>query len=98
MIGFASIQNLSAHSKNARASQYFFTIIDTTLSLTTDASDTAIGAALNEVSISDQNRPQAVFSRRLTQTERKYSTFELEMLSIYAAIIKLRYLIELKKL
>ena len=39
---------------------------DTTLSLTTDASKTAIGTALHEVSGSDKNRPLAFFSRRLT--------------------------------
>ena len=43
---------------------------DTTLSLTTDASETAIGAALHEVLSSDKNRLLAFFSRRLTQAER----------------------------
>ena len=63
---------------------------DTTLSLTTDASETAIGAALHEVSSSDKNRPLAFFSRRLSQAERNYSTFDKELLAIYAATVKFR--------
>ena len=64
---------------------------DTTLSLTTDASETAIGAALHEVSSSDKNRPLAFFSGRLTQAKRNYSTFDKELLAIYAATVKFRY-------
>ena len=70
---------------------------DTTLSLTIDASETAIGAALHEVSSSDQNRPLAFFSRRLSQAERNYSTFDKEMLAIYAVTVKFRFLIEGRK-
>ena len=70
---------------------------DTTLSLTTDASETAIGAALHEVSSSDKNRPLAFFSRRLSQAERNYSTFDKELLAIYAATVKFCYLIEGRK-
>ena len=70
---------------------------DTTLSLTADASETAIGAALNEISSSDKNRPLAFFSRRLTQAERNYSTFDNELLALYVATVKFRSLIEGKK-
>ena len=70
---------------------------DTTLSLTTDASETAIGAALHEVSSSDKNRPLAIFSRRLSQAERNNSTFDKELLAVYAATVKFRYLIEGRK-
>ena len=71
---------------------------DTTLSLTTDASETAIGAALHEVSSSDKNRPLAIFSRRLSQAERNYSTFDKKLPAIYAATVKFRYLIEGRKI
>ena len=67
------------------------------MSLTTDASETAVGAALHEVSSSDKNRPLAFFSRRLRQAERNYSIFDKEMLAIYAATVKFRYLIEGRK-
>ena len=69
---------------------------DTTLPLTTDASETAIGAALQEVS-SSEKKPLAFFSRRLSQAERNYSTFDKELLAIYAATVKFRYLIEGRK-
>ena len=70
---------------------------DTTLSLTTDASETAIGAALHEVSSSDKNRPLAFFSRRLRQAERNYSTFDKKLLASYATTVKFSYLIEGRK-
>ena len=70
---------------------------DTTLSLPTDASETAIGAALHEVSSSDKNQPLAFFSRRLRQAERNYSTFDKDLLAIYATTVKFRYLIEGRK-
>ena len=70
---------------------------DTTLSLTTEASETAISAALHDLSSSDKNRPLAFFSRRLTQAERNYSTFDKELLAIYSATVKFRYLIEGRK-
>ena len=45
---------------------------------------------------SDKNRPLAFFSRRLTQAQRNYSTFDEELLAIYAATVKFRYLIDAK--
>ena len=66
---------------------------NSTLSLTTDASDTAIGAVLHEVTDND-SRPIAFFSRRLTAAERNYSTFDKELLAIFAATIKFKHLIE----
>ena len=58
---------------------------DTTLSLTTDASKTAIGAVRHDASSLDKSRPLALFSRRLSQAERNYSTFDKKLLAIYAA-------------
>ena len=67
---------------------------DTTLSLTTDTSETANGAALKEVLKSDKNQPLAFFSRRLKQARRNYSTFQKHFLAIYAENAKFRYLIK----
>jgi cleavage and polyadenylation specificity factor subunit 1 len=64
-----------------------------TLTLTTDASDLAIGAVLHDVTESN-NRPIAFFSRKLSETERNYSVFDKELLSIYAATIKFKHIIE----
>ena len=47
------------------------------LFLTADASDTAMGAALHEIT-DNSSRTIAFFSRRLTAAERKYSAFDNE--------------------
>ena len=66
---------------------------NSTLSLTTGASDTSVGAALHEVT--DNNScPIAFFSRRLTAAERNYSTFDKDLLAIFAATLKFKHLIE----
>ena len=65
---------------------------NSTLSITTDASDAAIGAALHEIT-DNSSHPIAFFSRRLTAAERNYSTFDEELLSIFAATLKFKHLI-----
>lgn len=49
--------------------------------LTTDASEVAIGAVLSQGSIGS-DKPVAYASRTLTETERRYSTIERELLAI----------------
>ena len=70
---------------------------DTMFSLTADASEISFGAVLNQVSSSDENRPLALFFRRLAQAERNYSIFDRELLAIYASTVKLCYLIKTRK-
>jgi cleavage and polyadenylation specificity factor subunit 1 len=67
-----------------------------TLTLTTDASDLAIGAVIHNVTDS-HNHPIAFYSRKLSPAERNYSVFDKELLSIYAATIKFKHLIEGRK-
>ena len=64
------------------------------LTLTTDASDKAVGAALHEVSETTPSRPIAFYLRRLTAAEQNYSTFDKELLAIYAATSKFKHMIE----
>lgn len=63
------------------------------ITITTDASDTAIGAALHQIH-GDRSEPLAFFSRKLSPTESRYSTYDRELLAIYAAIRHFRQLIE----
>lgn len=61
--------------------------------LTVDASDVALGGVLEQL----QNRtwhPIAFFSRQLRSPERKYSTFDRELLAMYLAIRHFRYFLE----
>ncbi len=55
------------------------------LSLATDASDTHIGGVMQQKS-GFHWRPLGFFSRKLTDTESRYSTFDRELLAAHAAI------------
>jgi hypothetical protein len=60
------------------------------LSLATDASDTHIGEVMHKKS-GDHWRPLGFFSRKLTDTESRYSTFDRELLAAQAAIKHFRH-------
>lgn len=52
------------------------------INLTTDASDTAVGAVVN-VLINGEWRPAGFFSKRLNDTQRNYSVYDRELLAIH---------------
>ena len=60
------------------------------LSLTTDASDVAMGAVLAQ----EDGRPLGFFSRKLSQAQGKYSAFDKELLAIKEAIQHFRHMVE----
>ena len=62
-------------------------------SINTDASDTAVGAVLQQCLHGDWT-PISFFSRKLLPAEKKYSTFDKELLAMYLAVKKFRYFIE----
>lgn len=66
---------------------------DAAIVVSTDASGIAIGAAFNQV-IDQQLKPLAFFSRKLSMSEQNYSTFNRELLSIYAVVNKYKDLLE----
>jgi hypothetical protein len=64
-----------------------------TLALAVDESDTHVGAALQQL----ENlawRPLAFFSRKLSPTECRYSTFDRELLAAFSAVRHFRFLLE----
>ncbi|CAH8821790.1 unnamed protein product, partial [Trichobilharzia szidati] len=63
------------------------------LSISVDASDTAIGAVLQQL-VNNEWQPLAFFSRRLQVAETKYSTFGRELLAMYCAIRHFRHSVE----
>ena len=77
----------------AEATLLSFPSKDAKLQLITDASDVAIGAALQQRSPNGPT-PIAFFSRKLSDTERRYSTFDHELLAVYAAVRHFRHLLE----
>lgn len=61
--------------------------------LATDASGIAVGASL-EQEVGVERQPLAFFSRKLRPAEKKYSTFDRELLAVYLAIKHFRYFLE----
>lgn len=66
---------------------------DAELCLATDASDTAVGAVLQQRSEKGW-QPLAFFSKKLDSAQRKYSTFDRELLAMYTAVWHFQYLVE----
>ena len=67
------------------------------LILSTDASDTAVGAVLEQFT-DNGTRPLAYFSKKLTSAERNYSTFDRELVAIVKAIKHFKLFVEGSKL
>lgn len=61
--------------------------------LVTDSSNYAVGAALHQM-IDNQPIPIGFFSKKLSQTQQKYSTFDRELLAAYLAVLHFKHLIE----
>ena len=66
---------------------------DAQISLTTDASDLAVGAVLQQF-VDDSWVPLAFFSQKLPPPEKKYSAFDRELLALYLGIRHFRYFLE----
>ena len=66
---------------------------DAPISVMSDASDTAIGAVLQQL-VNERWAPISFFSRKLSATEQKYSTFDRELLAVYSAIKHFRHFLE----
>lgn len=67
--------------------------MDAELSIYTDASDTGIGAVLQQRK-GDSWQPLAFFSRKLNSSQSKYSPYDRELLAVYEAIKYFRYMVE----
>ena len=76
----------------ATATTLAFPHPDGSLPITTDASDTAIGAVL-QTHHGDSTRPLAFFSKTLQPPQRRYSTFDRELLAAHEAIRHFWYMI-----
>ena len=74
-----------------RPSQLLLTDPSCQLSLTTDASDTAIGAVLSQGQNQD---PLAFYSKKLSSAEKKYSAFDRELLALYLSVKHFRATLE----
>jgi hypothetical protein len=74
----------------ANASLLAYPTADAPTCLMTDASDTAVGAVLQQY-VDD---PISFHSKKTTPAETRYSTFDRELLAVYLAIRHFRHLLE----
>ena len=65
----------------------------TNYQLVTDSSDYAVGAAWYQI-VEGNPTPIGFFSKKLTQTQMRYSTFDRELLAAYSSVLHFRHLIE----
>lgn len=63
------------------------------LAIVTDASDSAIGAVLQQKN-GEHWQPLAFFSHKLNPAQKKYSPYDRELLAVYEAIKYFRYMVE----
>ena len=77
----------------AQATLLFHPKSDAPLSIATDASEVAVGAVLQQY-VDGHWQPLAYFSKALKPPERRYSTFDRELLGIYLAVKHFRYSVE----
>lgn len=63
------------------------------LALVTDASDTAMGAVLQQLR-QNEWQPLAFFSRKLSPAQVKYSPYDRELLAIYESVKHFRHMVE----
>lgn len=67
--------------------------VNAPISIATDASCDHIGGVLQQF-VDNVWQPLAFFSRKLDDAQKKYSTFDRELLAIYSAIKHFRYFVE----
>lgn len=63
------------------------------LVLCTDASDTAIGAALQQIQ-EGRRVPLGFYSKKLSEAQKKYSTYDRELYAIYSGVKFFRHMLE----
>lgn len=63
------------------------------ITVTTDASDTAIGAVIQQRK-GQEEQPLAFLSKKLNRAQRNYSPYDRELLAIYVAIKHYRHMLE----
>ena len=83
----------SAKQTLADATLLAFPASNAELLLTTDASDIVVGAVL-EQRLHGHTTPLAFYSKKLSDTERRYPTFDRELLVVYLATKHFKHLLE----
>jgi len=75
------------------ATELSFPDANATFSITADASGHAIGACLHQI-VNGVSSPLSFFSRKLSDAEVRYSTFDKELLAVFSALKKWKYMVQ----
>ena len=75
----------SAKQEMLKITKLAYPLHNAPYTLTTDASDFALGAVLEQQQ-EESLKPIAFFSRKMSQAQMRYSTFDREMLAIFSAV------------
>ena len=84
---------LKAKEAMVKATQLSYPVAGAKLALTTDASDTAIGAVLEQF-VKGSWQPLGFFSRKLRGPQLRYSTYDRELLGIHMSVKHFLYYVE----
>ncbi|KAK3745739.1 hypothetical protein RRG08_030548 [Elysia crispata] len=84
---------LNGKTVSANAAMLVHPCTECPLALTSDASDVAVGAVLEQFN-KGHWQPLVFFSRQLRKAEIKYSAFDRELLGVYLAIRHFRFMLE----
>lgn len=63
------------------------------LQLVVDASDTSVGGVLHQI-VNNVTQPLGFYSKKLTNAQQKYSTYDRELTAIYQAVRHFRHMLE----
>lgn len=63
------------------------------ITLHVDASNDAVGAVIHQI-INEQLQPLAFYSKRMTETQKRYSAYDRELLAVYQAVKHFRFMLE----
>jgi hypothetical protein len=75
------------------ATQLSYPVSGAKLAITTDASDTAIGAVLEQL-VKEHWQPLGFFSRQLKGAQLRYSAFDRELLGVHLSVKHFLYYVE----
>ena len=70
-----------------------FPVLNAPTQLVTDASDTAVGAVVQQM-VAGVTKPVAFFSKSLTSVQKKWCTFNRELLAIFRAVKHFKYFLD----
>ena len=90
---YATAAFTSAKASLAKAAMLFHPKLDAPTCVISDASDSAVGAVLQQYS-GHVWHPIVYFSKALQPAETRYSTFDRELLAIYLALKHFRHFLE----